>query len=424
MIKYFFTYNKMESANIYLTLVLIGITIIAVKRLDFLNLNQEVEHFGNPIALLKKIVMGIVNFFIALLDILLVIADVFAAIPVIFFVIMDLIMIAFTWLWPISMIKGVVQSVFTITKILLLMVFDVITYILREVFKKLFGLIKGGLWGLPHTPEQHRTHAELVLGLDTQSGDHHHHPHYSDFTQTRDNSLYRPLRCYKGMGSNGYINIISTIICPPLGIFMAFGMKGWFKIAICSLLSLLYYIPGLVYALLITTHLGLGRKITAKDCGGAANYGLRLAGCTAIKTEKDCNEATIPGWRAANGDEIRACVFKRDPGAEYGGKCYNIIYPSSVQIGGAFGGHKMRQASEVGGRPTIFTDDNIDQYKELADDKEVETRKGTAIDYDPKGLAKGYDGDDKETKFIGEVMSGGEDPVPIPDGPWKYTGGT
>lgn len=71
----------MESANIYLTLVIIGITIIAVKKLEFLNLNQEVEHFGNPIALIKKIAMGIVNFFVALLDILLVIADVFAAIP-------------------------------------------------------------------------------------------------------------------------------------------------------------------------------------------------------------------------------------------------------------------------------------------------------------------------------------------------------
>ena len=411
----------MESANIYLTLVLIGITIIAVKRLNFLNLNEEVEHFGNPIALLKKIVMGIVNFFIALLDILLVIADVFAAIPVIFFVIMDLIMIAFTWLWPISMIKGIVQSVFTITKILILMVFDVITYILRQVFKKLFGLIKGGLWGLPHTPEHHRTHAELVLGLDIQSGDHHHHPHKSDFAQTRQDSLYRPLRCYKGMGSNGYINIISTIICPPLGIFMAFGMKGWFKIVICSLLSLLYYIPGLVYALLITTHLGLGRRITAKDCGGAANYGLRLAGCTAIKTETDCNEAKIPGWRDAKGDEIRACVFKRDQASEYGGKCYNIIYPSGIHLGGPVTGvHKMRQASEIGGKSTMFIDTDIDQYRELADDKEVETRKGKVIDYDPKGLAKGYDGPDKDEKFN---QGGNEDPVPIPDGPWKYTGG-
>ena len=105
--------------------------------------------------------MGIVNFFIALLDILLVIADVFAAIPVIFFVIMDIIMIIFTWLWPISMIKGVVQSIFTITKILLLLIFDIVAHILRQIFKNFFGILKGGLWGLPHTPEQHRSHVQL-----------------------------------------------------------------------------------------------------------------------------------------------------------------------------------------------------------------------------------------------------------------------
>ena len=39
--KIFLTNNKMESANIYLTLVIIGITIIAVKKLEFLNLNQS-----------------------------------------------------------------------------------------------------------------------------------------------------------------------------------------------------------------------------------------------------------------------------------------------------------------------------------------------------------------------------------------------
>ena len=40
--------------------------------------------------------------------------------------------------------------------------------------------------------------------------------------------------------------------------------------------------------LLITTHLGLGRRITAKDCGGIVNYGIRIAGCTSINNKKDC----------------------------------------------------------------------------------------------------------------------------------------
>ena len=410
MIKYFFTYNKMESANIYLTLVIIGITIIAVKKMEFLNLNQEVEHFGNPIALIKKIAMGIVNFFIALLDILLVIADVFAAIPVIFFVAMDIIMIAFTWLWPIAMIKGVVQSVFTITKILILMVVDVVAHILRQIFKKLFGLLKGGLWGLPHTPEQHIDHWRAVLEHDIQFGDHHHKEH------DRTKHLYRPLRCYQGIGSNGYINIIATIICPPLGVFMAFGIKGWLKIAVCALLSLGYYIPGLVYALLITSHLGLGRRITAKDCGGIANFGLRLAGCTAIKTERDCNDAKIPGWRAKNGDEIRACHYIKDDSMEYGGRCYNIIYPSAMHTTG----RRDRLAGEVGGKSDHRGHDDRDATHihlkmQLAEDAEIHTRKGVKIDYDAKGYAKGIGGGD--TDRLSKSYE-------VPEGPWQYTGGT
>ena len=77
----------MESSNIYLTLVLIGITIIATQRLI---LYQGVEHFGNPIAVLSKIGKGLVDFFINFIDILLVIADVFSWIAMIPFIFMDL----------------------------------------------------------------------------------------------------------------------------------------------------------------------------------------------------------------------------------------------------------------------------------------------------------------------------------------------
>ena len=45
--------------------------------------------------------------------------------------------------------------------------------------------------------------------------------------------------------------ILGTILCPPMGVFMDLGMTGWFNILICILLTLLFYIPGLCYALLI-----------------------------------------------------------------------------------------------------------------------------------------------------------------------------
>ncbi len=45
--------------------------------------------------------------------------------------------------------------------------------------------------------------------------------------------------------------ILGTILCPPIGVFMDMGLTGWLNILICILLTLLFYIPGLVYALLI-----------------------------------------------------------------------------------------------------------------------------------------------------------------------------
>jgi uncharacterized membrane protein YqaE (UPF0057 family) len=45
--------------------------------------------------------------------------------------------------------------------------------------------------------------------------------------------------------------LLGTIICPPLGVFMDLGITGWFNILITIILTLMYYIPGLFYALLV-----------------------------------------------------------------------------------------------------------------------------------------------------------------------------
>jgi len=45
--------------------------------------------------------------------------------------------------------------------------------------------------------------------------------------------------------------ILGTILCPPIGVFMDLGLTGWVNIFICALLTLLFYLPGLFYALLI-----------------------------------------------------------------------------------------------------------------------------------------------------------------------------
>tara|TARA_B100001057_G_C22758672_1_gene914852 strand:- start:431 stop:1381 length:951 start_codon:yes stop_codon:yes gene_type:complete len=48
-----------------------------------------------------------------------------------------------------------------------------------------------------------------------------------------------------------YTRILFTIFCPPAGIFMAYGFSGWIQILVCCGLSLLYYFPGLIYAIVV-----------------------------------------------------------------------------------------------------------------------------------------------------------------------------
>jgi uncharacterized membrane protein YqaE (UPF0057 family) len=62
-------------------------------------------------------------------------------------------------------------------------------------------------------------------------------------------------KCYgvKNDGTVPTLVLVSTILCPPLGIFMVYGMLSWLYILICAILCLIPiipYFPGLVFALI------------------------------------------------------------------------------------------------------------------------------------------------------------------------------
>ena len=59
-------------------------------------------------------------------------------------------------------------------------------------------------------------------------------------------------KCYKTPdGTVPFTVVISTILCPPVGVFMEYGLMGWLNVFICSILTLMFYFPGLIYALII-----------------------------------------------------------------------------------------------------------------------------------------------------------------------------
>jgi hypothetical protein len=62
-------------------------------------------------------------------------------------------------------------------------------------------------------------------------------------------------KCYgvKADGTVPTLVLVSTILCPPLGIFMVYGMLSWLYILICAVLCLIPvipYFPGLIFALI------------------------------------------------------------------------------------------------------------------------------------------------------------------------------
>lgn len=60
------------------------------------------------------------------------------------------------------------------------------------------------------------------------------------------------MKCYRTSdGTIPFSVIISTILCPPIGVFMEYGITGWFNILICTILTLMFYFPGLIYGLIL-----------------------------------------------------------------------------------------------------------------------------------------------------------------------------
>jgi len=71
-------------------------------------------------------------------------------------------------------------------------------------------------------------------------------PYFKSFNRTAGQKIY-----YTQQNTVPFSIILGTILCPPMGVFMDMGTTGWLNIIICCLLTLLFYLPGLCYALLI-----------------------------------------------------------------------------------------------------------------------------------------------------------------------------
>ncbi len=159
------------------------------------------------------------------------IKDFFLAIPRFFkWIFVDL----FRWVFldfinPIYILADISRGIISVLRVIILAILDFLSGILRKLVNMLFEPIVSNFWG--YSPSESE--------IDPK-----------DKSET--------VKCAKGkkcfQQPDTYIAfpvIISTVVLPPMGLFMELGLKGWMNIMLCAILTLFYYFPGLIYALII-----------------------------------------------------------------------------------------------------------------------------------------------------------------------------
>jgi len=163
-----------------------------------------------PIKGILDAVVGIGKFFIMLFKVALWLGKVFA------WVFTD-------FLNPKLFLVDIATSIITVLRIMILGVIDAISGFFRKMVNMIFGPITKSFWGW------------------TPPGD----------KQTKGKKC-KGQKCYAQPDARVPIPVLlGTVVMPPMGLFMELGLKGWMNILICAILTLGYYFPGLIYALII-----------------------------------------------------------------------------------------------------------------------------------------------------------------------------
>ena len=124
-----------------------------------------------------------------------------------------------------SSILGIVVSV-------LLAIPQTLVNICKWVSDNFIKYIVGGFWGWDKVPNNKDD--------------------YNESNYWKANKGDAKGKCYTAPdGRVPFSVLLGTILMPPIGVFMTMGLTGWIHILLCTLFTFAYYIPGLMYALLI-----------------------------------------------------------------------------------------------------------------------------------------------------------------------------
>jgi uncharacterized membrane protein YqaE (UPF0057 family) len=175
---------------------------------------------GNIISDIINCVMNIGKFFVILIQMIewlgKMIAWVFKTIGVLMHI-----------LNPANVFGDIANTAMLIANAVVLAPIQAVFAFIKMICNKIFGNIFGIFWGWDST----RTADDVGAAYFKEPETHK--------------------KCYTHSGNIPFSILLATVFCPPIGVFMEYGITGWFHILLATGLTCIYYFPGLLYALLI-----------------------------------------------------------------------------------------------------------------------------------------------------------------------------
>jgi uncharacterized membrane protein YqaE (UPF0057 family) len=131
---------------------------------------------------------------------------------------------------PLNLATDFIGGITKITRLLFAVMSDAFFGALKFFFNMFITPIFSGFWGWDSVLSEKEK--EALTNTPKQSNG--------------DVKLYKPPH-----GQVSFTVILATILLPPMGLFMEFGLTSWINIVICGILTMVYYFPGLIYALIL-----------------------------------------------------------------------------------------------------------------------------------------------------------------------------
>lgn len=216
----------------------IPISMYGIQNNSIINLEYRLTGGGNVFTLL-------IDFFKSLGELVLLIY------PGILFIGKLLFWLAQVLIWmfkeflnPVNIVTDLMGSIIKISRFVILIGADICMSFVKSGFNIIFEPLFGNIWGWDYDT----TTDNIIYSGDSNDTNEKSNKEKVGYKRcSKDGKI-----CYNtGYDTIPFSVIMATILMPPLGVLMEFGISYWVNIIICGILTLMFYFPGLLYALIL-----------------------------------------------------------------------------------------------------------------------------------------------------------------------------